>query len=55
MAKVKEIPFGTVPDGWNREHWAEHLEYMAARCEAMHPEKAREYREWARIVREKKE
>ena len=41
---------GEVPEGWSRGCWADRLRYLAEACEGMHPERARELREWARKV-----
>jgi hypothetical protein len=38
---------GDIPAGWTAGSWRARLRYLAAACEAMHPDKAAGYRAWA--------
>lgn len=44
---------GDVNAGWTPAAWAERLEQMAGRCEALQPELAASYRQWAAKVKAK--
>lgn len=46
--KQKEVDWtGKLMPGWSLTDWRARLEQMAEACEGMHPDRARELREWA--------
>lgn len=44
------VEFASARDGWQPESWREYLLDRADRCEALHPSRAREFRQAALLM-----
>jgi hypothetical protein len=50
LSLAERVEAGYVNPGWSPAAWAERLQQLADRCEALHPELAAQYRAWAANV-----